>query len=370
MLKTLLKIANKLDTLGHTKEADLLDSVIRKMAAMGEGAPNYLQWDAKEQYVPTPGEESDLEYNEETGNMEYPEKKTVMRSMSNPPTMTFKEPKVKAKLMEKAKAAFDAMEDCFEKSFEALKSFENMPEDDMSYSYYTRVEQGLRKLNDEDVKERIAKKHVRSNPGNTDSVEDIVDSINELLSIIDESNIVHFDPIQGYWTEEIHNYSDYNFISYHPIEEIIKDIKDKKKYFDLGIYGGEGFGGLNRAAEAAMEIKNSPAYNEIESIENLLSPIVEGTLELKRVVDSCINSVESKFSEFEKSIPSDYKDLEVQTPAAYIMPPDVTGWDRVEETSGEQAMFEESFELPGDVDIAGKDDIDFYDKDLSGDWDD
>lgn len=76
MLRRLLKVANKIDKLGLTKEADLLDNIIKKMAAMGEGSPAWLEMDNPG----AAGEDSELEMNDE-GELNYPEQAQFEESM-------------------------------------------------------------------------------------------------------------------------------------------------------------------------------------------------------------------------------------------------------------------------------------------------
>lgn len=323
MLKELTKIANKLDKLGLTKEADLLDKIITKMAGMGEGPPAYMS---------AGPEDSDLQMTEE-GEFEYPEGRTLMQSRTLPADSMLSE----TRLSELAKEIFsmikNAMNNVWKVEGEADKAL-------------FRIESKVNK-----IKGTL----VRSYGNDLDSREDVKESIESLLNIIerDEEGI---SPIPTYpgWAffgeEEYHLLDTENYIG-NDIQKLTNAVVRLKQYFDNGCSK------IEKYKDVFEELESESAYREMNEVAEIIEPAAALVYQVDDIVGSVKPEVDEKYEEFKKLLRPEMKR---KTPSDYILPPDVTGWDKVTDTSPEQARFEESQIPIGDADVGDLEDLDWY----------
>lgn len=324
MLKELTKIANKLDGLGHTKEADLLDKVIYKMAAMGEGAPAYMFGGPQD---------FDLEVTEE-GEMQYPEGKTIMRSEYKPMRATFNENE--GDLISVAKDFYFLMN----RAINAVWKLRPRGKDglvDLSENIFD-LENKIKK-----IKNSLIKNYAND----LDSREDIAESIDSLLQIIKDDRAEKWStPYSLEWAffgeEEYHllnwlkSYIGPYGISISPQEDF-EEIKELKKYFDRGCEA------INRSKETFAELKSESAYQNMDEIVAIIAPAEEFVYNAANIISSVKPEIDRKFKLLEHL----FAKKALETTPGYEMPP-------------EQAVFEQSHIPFGDADIGDTEELKYY----------
>jgi hypothetical protein len=323
MLKELTKIANKLDKLGLTKEADLLDKIITKMAGMGEGPPAYMS---------AGPEDSDLQMTEE-GELEYPEGTTLMQSRTLPADSMRSE----TRLSELGKEIFSmiksAMNNVWEVEGEADRNL-------------FRIESKINK-----IKGTL----VRSYGNDLDSREDVKESIESLLHIIEKdeggSSPIPMYPGWAFFGEEEYHLLDTEDYIGNDIQKLTNAVVRLKQYFDNGCNKIENY------KDVFAELESETAYSEMNEVAEIIEPAAALVYQVDDIVGSVKKLVDRKYEEFKKLLRPEMKK---KTPSAYILPPDVTGWDRITDTSPEQARFEESQIPIGDADVGDTEDLDWY----------
>ena len=337
MLKELTKIANKLDGLGLTKEADLLDKVISKMAGIGEGSPAYMSKGTGD---------SELEVNE-SGEFEYPEGKTL-KGTDHPSYGGKAKPETTAGAFSDFLSATTG---CINDIFDMIEK--------TGYSY------GIIINLKEDIKS-IAKELSEDLSSNElDTEEDVMDSIESLITEMDESILGNWghpslkgQPYQMFCDWEENHMADemvgVEISKHYSPEDMMRDTKtEMKRWARVGI-------SIEKSIESFKSVKSEQAYIQFEDIRDTLDPIIELADKAKEIYDDCKEDIESKYEALKEAI--DDLGQEAEMPSGeYELPPVAKGsdhpmgWDRLEQTSPEQAQFEEDQEPYGDADVVGED---------------
>lgn len=353
MLKELTKIANKLDGLGLTKEADLLDKVISKMAGIGEGSPAYMS--------KGPGD-SELEVNE-SGEFEYPEEK-ALKGTDHPSYGG----KAKPEITPHAFSDFlSATTGCINDIFDMIEKAGYGPNTVMNLK--------------EDIKSIAKELSENLSSNELDTEEDVMDSIESLITEMDESILgnwghpnVKADPYcmfsdweENYMAEKM---AGVEISKYYRLEAMMGDAADEMdRWARVGI-------NIEKIIEAFKPVKSEHAYVEFDEIQEILDPIMELADMAKEIYDGCKEDIQSKYEtlveEINEAIEESEKEPEMPS-GEYELPPVAKGsdhpmgWDRLEQTSPEQAQFEEDQEPYGDADVVGED---WREDEDEGDWDD
>ena len=356
MLRRLLKVANKIDKLGLTKEADLLDNIIKKMAAMEEGSPAWLEMDNPGKA----GEDSDLEMDDE-GELNYPAQKTVKTRSSNPKTMSFPTTVARKKFIAAAKEVFKIIKTSID---EVQKSM--MEADSNVFDLEDNIRPIVGKLVNE-----------YSNDQNTDN--DVEETIGSLLTLIEEQReqALPYSTEWAFFNEDWYGMAselqdDFDTLDKYPeraltaLPGIVRGLGDLMDFFDSGVRE------IKAAKDFTDELKEEYAYKRIDEILEIIEPTVTLIEEVYGIASSAKATADKKFEEYKSLIPEDLADLATKMPPNFILPPDLTGKSKVEETSPEQAQFEESmFGLGEDVDNISADWHDEEDADEDDDnWED
>ncbi len=329
MLKDLVKVANRLDSLGFSKEADFLDSIIRKIAAMNTGTPPYMNAGTGD---------FELEMGED-GNWDYPVNKTII-----PANYEFPEPQIK-------------FEDACRKLHSAINNWYLAVEKTLNFEQNKNIFNFIPKIN------KIGSTLVDQYSGlGLNTRKDVFDSIKDLLKTIREHNQDRSLPASAlqleWWfaPEEL-----FHFLSPTSPSGIAKDqIKYMIKYIRMGSKR------INNALNALEDLSTENAYTEMDEIREIIDPAMELVSSLKEISDRLIKEVFQAAREL-----SFVKDDSKSYPrgSQYLLPPvprgstHPDGWSRIQDTSPAQARFEESQILMGDMmdmDIVHPDELDFY----------
>jgi len=352
MLRRLLKVANKIDKLGLTKEADLLDNIIKKMAAMGEGSPAWLEMDNPG----AAGEDSELEMNDE-GELNYPEQKTVKTRSSNPKTMSFPTTAARQKFIAAAKEVFEIIKTSIDQVQKSM-----MQADSSVFDLEDRIRPIVRDL-------------INNYSNDQDSKNDVKETIGSLLTLIREEKekALPYLTEWAFFNEDWHGMAseleyDFETLDQYPeraltaLPGIVRGLGDLMDFFDSGVRE------IEAARDFTDELKAEDAYTKMDEIVEIIEPAATLIEEVYDIASSAKAAADKKFEEYKSLIPEDLADLGTKMPSNYILPPDLTGWDRVKDTSPEQAQFEESmFGLGEDVDnIRG----DWHDEEDADNWED
>jgi hypothetical protein len=342
MLKKLTKIANKLDRLGYTKEADLLDKVIYKMAAMGEGSPAYMSAGTGD---------SDLQVNEE-GEMEYPEDKTIMRSREFPSVSILGE---EEEVFKVARELFNLLHNSIWKTWNLRKNYS----DDI--------------FNLEEKINKIKKALIRNYANDLDSRDDVEESIESLLNVIAE------DRAEKWSTPYSTEWAFFGEEEYHLLDMcrlIIKDVdlnrerldSDSARYYLLRLVNSlielktsdfdRTVKAINISKDTFEELEREGAYTEMVEIAEIIDPAAEFVYHVDDIVSSALPGIESAY----KKLISISRFEDKKLPADYTMPGWSEGYGPVKgyETSPEQAQFEQSQIPMGRADVGDLEDLDWY----------
>jgi len=338
MLKELTKIANKLDGLGLTKEADLLDKVISKMAGIGRGTPAYMSKGT---------EDSELEVNE-SGEFEYPEgtalEKTDRPSYSGFEAKPRRTPHAFDDFISATTGCINDIFDMIEKAGYGPNSAINLREEIESIA--------------EDLSENLESNEL-------DSKKDIMDAIQSLITEMDESILgnwghpnIKADPYQMFadWEE---NYHVSNMVGMEISEHYLPESMELDAAGEHSRWARVGIS-IERNIAAFAKVKLEDAYDEFDEIKEILDPIMELADRAKEIYDGCKEDIESKYEELIAEIDEEIAkpEEEPEMPSGeYELPPVAKGseWDRLKQTSPQQAHFEEDQERMGDADVVGED---------------
>jgi len=341
MLKELTKIANKLDGLGLTKEADLLDKVISKMAGIGEGSPAYMSEGTGD---------SELEVNE-SGEFEYPEGK-ALKGTDHP------------SYGDEGKIGLtpDAFDDFISATTGCVNDIFDMIE---KAGYGPNTVMNLK----EDIKSIAEELSENLSSNELDTKEDVMDSIESLITEMDESILgnwghpnVKADPYCMFsdWEENhmAEKMAGVEISKYYTLENMMRDTEgEMNRWARVGI-------NIRKSIEAFAPVKSEQAYIQFDEIQEILDPIMELADKAKAIYDGCKEDIESKYEALKESIDEAIEEFEKEPEmpsGEYELPPVAKGsdhpmgWDRLEQTSPEQAQFEEDQEPYGDADVVGED---------------
>ena len=326
MLKNLIKVANRLDNLGLSKEADLLDSIIKKIAGMGEGPPAYMS--------AGPGD-WDLQLSEK-GEWEYPEESVI-----HPGEISSSyEPKMPA--IEKAcRNLHEAIDKYYVKLYNFTPAI-GTP------NLVSKLNEFKNSLTEEDIEDLGL--------GGLDSLDDVKDSIEELISMISDNDFLSHIHRLDVWSiapEEVYyissigtdgpNLEDTTFTySYlykvydHVKEGLLSAVRQMEMRFDT----------LENAADYLEEIAKTEVYQKIQEIQEIIDPAMMMVRELTEIAKEGRAEIEAAKDKLST--------MKMPKAPPYYHPSQ--GWSEkvkyIEETSPEQAEFEESQVPFGKKDIA------------------
>jgi hypothetical protein len=335
MLRRLLKVADKLDKLGLTKEADLLDNVIKKMAAMGEGSPAWLEMDNPGKA----GEDSDLSMNDE-GELDYPEESTVKTRSSDPEGRSFSKANT-TKLVAIATELFHLFDGCKKTVMETMEQA-----DQDVFDLGSKIK---------DIEDELKEEYSNS----LDSESDVEETLEDLYNSIEERGEAGHIPLGTEWAfigEEFYSLCEYaesnlNSIEYahelpiSRVSELLDHLMDLEKFFTRAATE------VDAAKEAFEELEQSDAYKEMSQVAEIIEPAADCIMVCHDAIMSAKTGIDENMMKLKKLIPEDLSNLRVKTPSEYVMPSARNFRDRLDETSPEQARFEESmFGLGRDTD--------------------
>ena len=279
MLRRLLKVTNKLDKLGLTKEADLLDNVIKKIAAMGEGSPAWLDMDSSGMN----GDNSDLSMNDE-GELSYPEEKTVKTLSSDPKGMSFSKANT-TKLIAVATELLSLFDGCKNIVMETMEQAEQDVFD---------LESKIKYIEDELIEEYS---------NSLDSESDVEETLRELYTSIEDNNDSGHIPPSTEWTfigEEFYSLCEYAESNLSSIEgsneppigrvsELLSHLMELERFFTRAAKE------VDAAKEAFDELQQSSAYREMSQIAEIIEPAAD-------CVMTCHDAIMSSKAEIEENM--------------------------------------------------------------------
>jgi hypothetical protein len=356
MLKDLVKVANRLDSLGLSKEADFLDSIIRKIAAMNTGTPPYMNAGTGD---------FELEMGED-GNWDYPVNKTIIPSNYESP-----EPQRK-------------FEDACRKLHSAINNWYLAVEKTLNFEQNKNIFNFIPKINK--IKRTLVDQYSDSG---LNTRRDVLNSINNLLETIQKHNQDRSLPasdLQLEWwfaPEELYHISSHVSPKLSQFDHLYDSVNSRKAKDEIKYmvkYLRMGSKRINNALDALEDLSTENAYTEMDEIREIIDPAMELASSLKEISDPLIREVFQAVREL-SFVKDDSRSYPVGS--EYLLPPvprgstHPDGWSRIQDTSPAQARFEESQILMGDMmdmDIVDPDELDFYmnpnDYDGDDDYDD
>ena len=319
MLRRLLKIANKIDRLGLVKEADLLDNIIKKMAAMGEGSPAWLEMNNPG----AAGEESDLEMNDDA-ELNYPEQITVKTRSSDPKGMSFPKTEDRQKLIAAAKDVFKILNGSIDQVQKSM-----MQANENVFELESQIRPIIRDL-------------INNYSNDQDSKEDVKETIRSLLRLITEDReqkhgALPYSTEWAFFSEDGHSISEGLEYYFKTLEEyperamstlpgVVRGLGDLMDFFDMGVQE------INNAKDFTDELQSEGAYTKMDEILEIVEPTVTLVNDVYDMVTSAKAAADKKYEEFKS---------------------------KADETSPEQAQFEESmFGLGKDTENISDEDVD------------
>jgi len=241
MLKDLVKVANRLDSLGFSKEADFLDSIIRKIAAMNTGTPPYM--------------------NAGTGDFE----------------------------LEMGE------EDACRKLHSAINNWYLAVEKTLNFKQNKDIFNFIPKINN--IKGILVRQYISSR---LKTPKDVLISINNLLEKIQKHNqdnsLPASDSQLAWWftPEDLHYTSSYFYPKLHQFDSLYYSGKSwKVRRYLMSMVEDLRMGSkrINDVLDALKDLSTENAYTEIDKIREIIDPAMELTSSLKEISDSLSEKV-------------------------------------------------------------------------------